>query len=238
MPRLSSTSSYEDDTPSPPPLTEPDTLYTTNNEPSCATLELDCTKLCIAENTTEDAINFESNGTVANGLIVETHHCKTPSEESDVDNDVVMKSQPQTFPEANSSTLPGAISSTRSGGDNRSDSSESSTADGGKISSACGLRSDAARGNKTTRSSVAVSPRRRLRKRYTASDELDVLQLQVARDESSSDPAILLKMYQVLSLGYTLRFTSSPYIREILSNCETPSEAYNYRRSYILEGSS
>ena len=79
--------------------------------------------------------------------------------------------------------------------------------------------------------------RRRLRKRYTASDELDVIELQAAREQPSLDPASQLRLYQVLSLGYSPRFTSSPYIREILANSETSSEATNYRRSYILEAS-
>jgi hypothetical protein len=76
---------------------------------------------------------------------------------------------------------------------------------------------------------------RQLRKRYTTSDELDVIQLQTAREDPNSDPTSLLKLYQFLSLGYSVRYTSSPYIREILSDCKTTSEAQNYRRSYILE---
>jgi hypothetical protein len=77
--------------------------------------------------------------------------------------------------------------------------------------------------------------KRPLRKRHTASDEMHLLQLQVARDEPSSDPAVSLKLYQVLSLGYMLHFTTSPYIREILNKKEVNCEAHNYRRSYTLE---
>ena len=79
---------------------------------------------------------------------------------------------------------------------------------------------------------------RQLRKRYTASDELDVIQLQTAREEPSSNPVTKLNLYQFLSLGYSVRFTSSPYIREIISSCclTASTEAQNYRRSYTLEG--
>ena len=90
--------------------------------------------------------------------------------------------------------------------------------------------------NDTQHKSASNTHKIPLRKRCTASDELDVIQLQTAREEPTSDPSVLLKLYQFLSLGYSARLTSSPYIREILSNCGTTSEAQNYRRSYILEG--
>ena len=90
--------------------------------------------------------------------------------------------------------------------------------------------------NDTQHKSASNTHKIPLRKRYTASDELDVIQLQTAREELTPDPSVLLKLYQFLSLGYSARLTSSPYIREILSNCGTTSEAQNCRRSYILEG--
>ena len=90
--------------------------------------------------------------------------------------------------------------------------------------------------NDTQHKSASNTHKIPLRKRYTASDELDVIQLQTACEEPTPDPSVLLKLYQFLSLGYSARLTSSPYIREILSNCGTTSEAQNYRRSYILEG--
>ena len=90
--------------------------------------------------------------------------------------------------------------------------------------------------NNTQHKSASNTHKIPLRKRYTASDELDVIQLQTAREEPTPNPSVLLKLYQFLSLGYSARLTSSPYIREILSNCGTASEAQNYRRSYILEG--
>ena len=69
--------------------------------------------------------------------------------------------------------------------------------------------------NNTQHKSASNTHKIPLRKRYTASDELDVIQLQTAREELTSDPSVLLKLYQFLSLGYSARLTSSPYIREI-----------------------
>ena len=83
------------------------------------------------------------------------------------------------------------------------------------------------------KSSLGLS--RPMRKRYTTSDELTVLQLQGAKDEPSCDPAILLRQYQILSLGYSLTLTSSPYIQSLLTNYTPSSEAHNYRRSFLLE---
>ena len=85
--------------------------------------------------------------------------------------------------------------------------------------------------NNTQHKSASNTRKIPLRKRYTASDELDVIQLQTACEEPTpADPSVLLKLYRFLSLGYSARLTSSPYIREILSNCGTTSEAQNYRR--------
>ena len=73
------------------------------------------------------------------------------------------------------------------------------------------------------------------RKRFTASDELHVLQLQLARDEVSKKPSAMLSQYQVLSLEYSLRFNSRPYVWMVLQNCQPQSEAHLYRLSYKLE---
>ena len=85
----------------------------------------------------------------------------------------------------------------------------------------------------TPKTSLVLSCQRR--KRHTASDEMDVLQLHMAREQPSLDPVIMLKQYQVLSLGYSMKLTSSPYIRSLLSSCKPATETHNYRRSYILE---
>ena len=84
------------------------------------------------------------------------------------------------------------------------------------------------------RTSVAGPPRRP-RKRYTASDEMPVLQLHLARQQPSTEPSVMLKQYQVLSLGYSMALTTSPHIRKVLDSFATTSEAHNYRRSYVLE---
>ena len=73
------------------------------------------------------------------------------------------------------------------------------------------------------------------RKRFTASDEHHVLQLQLARDEVSKKPSAMLSQYQVLSLEYSLKFNSRPYIWMALQNCQPQSEAVLYKRSYKLE---
>ena len=86
---------------------------------------------------------------------------------------------------------------------------------------------------RTPKTSLVLSCQRR--KRHTASDEMDVLQLHMAREQPSLDPVIMLKQYQVLSLSYSMKLTSSPYIRSLLSSCKPATETYNYRRSYILE---
>ena len=85
----------------------------------------------------------------------------------------------------------------------------------------------------TPKTSLVLSCQRR--KRHTASDEMDVLQLHMAREQPSLDPVIMFKQYQVLSLGYSMKLTSSPYIRSLLSSCKPATETHNYRRSYILE---
>ena len=54
---------------------------------------------------------------------------------------------------------------------------------------------------RTPKTSLVLSCQRR--KRHTASDEMDVLQLHMAREQPSLDPVIMLKQYQVLSLGYS-----------------------------------
>ena len=82
---------------------------------------------------------------------------------------------------------------------------------------------------------TSLTAPQRLRKRHTATDEMHVLQLHLARDKPSSDPPIMLKQYQVLSLSYSMSITTSPYIRELLDKCKTTTEAHNYRQSYILE---
>ena len=64
--------------------------------------------------------------------------------------------------------------------------------------------------NNTQHKSASNTHKIPLRKRYTASDELDVIQLQTSREKLTSDPSVLLKLYQ-----------TSPR---------------TYRRSYILEG--
>ena len=86
---------------------------------------------------------------------------------------------------------------------------------------------------RTPKTSLVLSCQRR--KRHTASDEMDVLQLHMAREQLSLDPVIMLKQYQVLSLGYSMKLTSSPYIRSLLSSCKPATETHIYRRSYILE---
>lgn len=75
------------------------------------------------------------------------------------------------------------------------------------------------------------------RKRHTASDEMHILQLHIAREEPTTDPVVLLKQYQLLTLGYSVTITSSPYIRTLLDQFEmtTDLEARNYQRSYLLE---
>ena len=83
--------------------------------------------------------------------------------------------------------------------------------------------------------SSLLTLRAHARKRYTTSDEMDVLQLHVAMDKPSSDPAVLLKQYQMLSLGYSLHLTSSPYIRSLLENTKPTTDTHHYKQSYLLE---
>lgn len=96
--------------------------------------------------------------------------------------------------------------------------------------------SDLASG-KVSRPSRQSLPHTYLRKRHTASDEMHLLQLHIAKEEPTTDPAVMLKQYQLLSLGYSVTITSAPYIRTLLDHFETTSdlEAYHYRRSYLLE---
>ena len=85
----------------------------------------------------------------------------------------------------------------------------------------------------THKTSLDLSCQRR--KRHTVSDEMAVLQLYMAKEQPSLDPVIMLKQYQVLSLGYSMKLTSSPYICSLLCSCKTATETHNYRRSYFLE---
>ena len=63
-------------------------------------------------------------------------------------------------------------------------------------------------------------------KQHTVSDEMAVLQ-------PSLEPVIMLKQYQVLSLGYSMKLTSSPYIHSVLCSHKTATEIHNNRRSYF-----
>ena len=215
MPRLSVSSSEEEETltqsPEPKLCDSKSEISVNENQPS-----VDSTTLC--------------KQTEKERMILTDSYFEQHPNECDVDNDV-------------ETTNPMCVrNSSRAKPSKKTENgSEMALANGGKTSKTSVHISS---GGNTTHNrglhthTTSASPIRQLRKRYTASDELDVIQLQTARDEPSSDPAMLLKLYQVLSLGYALRYTSSPYIRDILSKPVEPSEAQNYRRSYILEASS